>query len=149
LFQRVKQIGNGTGLMVPMSELISVIVISITLIGGVTIVLAGIYQQIRTREMAHRERLAMIEKGLVPPPESDPEAFEQAMKRPSRGSSRATAAGVVTIAVGAGLALLIGLTAGRPDVGIGIGGAIAILGVAFVINGYVAVSRKADDSETR
>jgi Domain of unknown function (DUF6249) len=128
--------------MVPMNQIIiPVVVIAITLIGGVAIVLAGMYQRIRTLEMAHRERLAMIERGLVPPPERDPEAFEQSLRSRRVGASRATAAGIVTIALGVALALLISVTAGQPNVGVGVGGAIAILGLAFVINGYFAARR--------
>jgi hypothetical protein len=134
--------------MVPMIDLIPVIVVAIVLIGGITIVLAGMYQHIRTLEMAHRERLAMIERGIVPPPERDPEAFEQSLRsRPVR-ASRTMAAGIVTISFGVALAFLISLAGGQRNVGIGVGGAIAIIGVAFVINGYLAEAGKPDGRGT-
>ncbi len=135
--------------MVAMEEMIGLIVFAIVVASGITIVLAGMWQRSRILEMAHRERLAMIERGLVPPPERDPEAFEQALKPHSRGSSRATAAGVVTIAFGVALAFLISLTAGQLNIGVGVGGAIAIIGVAFVVNGYLAEARKTDDRGQR
>ena len=44
----------------------------VAILGGIT---AGIVSSItrgRVREMEIRERIAMIERGMVPPPESDP-----------------------------------------------------------------------------
>ena len=38
----------------------------------------------RMRELRIRERIAMIEKGLVPPPEVDPAGFDRAMGRYDR-----------------------------------------------------------------
>ena len=37
------------------------------------------------REMEHRERLAMIQRGLLPAPESDPLGFEEAVEAFSGG----------------------------------------------------------------
>ena len=36
----------------------------------------------RVRELEIRERIVMIEKGLVPPPEVDPRGFDRARGRP-------------------------------------------------------------------
>ena len=36
------------------------------------------------RELEVRERIAMIERGLVPPPEVDPRGFDRAMDRYER-----------------------------------------------------------------
>ena len=48
----------------------------------------------RVRELEVRERIAMIERGLVPPPEVDPRGFDRAM----RSGLRAAAAPDVTAA---------------------------------------------------
>ena len=42
----------------------------------------------RVRELEVRERIAMIERGLVPPPEVDPRGFDRAMYRYDRQRSK-------------------------------------------------------------
>ena len=103
------------------------------LAGGVLVILMAMYQRGRTREMQHRERLAMIERGLAPGPEQNPAAFD-AWQPPERHSP-ATSIGVVIVALGFGLILLIGITAGALDAAFGVGGAIVVLGVAFIVIG--------------
>ena len=114
--------------------ILAVVLNTVLLIGGVLVILMAMYQRGRTREMQHRERLAMIERGLAPGPERDPAAFD-AWHRPRM--SPATTVGVVICGLGAGLMLLIGVTASSPDVGIGVGGAIVVLGAAFIIVGML------------
>ena len=46
--------------------------------------------QSRVRELEVRERIAMIEKGLVPPPEVDPNGFEREMARRDRHEALST-----------------------------------------------------------
>jgi hypothetical protein len=106
----------------------------------------------RVRELEIRERIAMIEKGLVPSPESDPRKFDEVMDRFDRSSTgrytdlddwsfrrrspgRYRRAGVIMIGVGVGLMLLIGLES--PREGIGIGGFLACMGIAFFLSSYV------------
>ena len=84
--------------------------------------------------MQHRERLAMIEKGLAPSPATDPDAFDR-WRRSGRPRTRATTIGVVFVALGMALGMIIAFAGGEPDIGIGIGGAIAILGGAFIVIG--------------
>src|SRR5690242_14975587 len=70
----------------------------------------------RVRELEIRERIAMIERGLVPPPEVDPKGFDRALtrleerehRREARyGSGRHRRAGVTLMGVGFGLMLMI------------------------------------------
>src|SRR5215471_8911772 len=52
----------------------------VAIVGGI---MAGIVSTIskgRVREMEIRERIAMIERGLVPPPEADPAGFERSLR---------------------------------------------------------------------
>jgi hypothetical protein len=95
----------------------------------------------RIREMEHRERLAMIERGLAPSPEADPAGFERrtgiARAAQSPHAARNRSAGVILIGFGLALAVLIAFAAGQPGVGLGIGGAFALLGAAFVVNGVL------------
>jgi hypothetical protein len=99
------------------------------------------------REMAHRERLAMIERGLLPSPESDPARFEAAAglqappnAAPVRGE-RFRTVGIAMVGMGLGFAVLVGLTGGSVQTGVGIGGAWAILGGASLVN-YFLISRE-------
>jgi hypothetical protein len=106
------------------------------IIGGVLVILMGMYQRTKMLEMQHRERLALIERGLAPGPETDPAAFEK-WQQPTRPTSRATSIGVIWIALGLGLMLLIGVTADSPEAAVGVGGAIVVLGVAFIVIGEI------------
>jgi hypothetical protein len=93
----------------------------------------------RVRELEVRERIAMIERGLVPPPEVDPRGFDRAMYRYDRLRSKAPVrhrrAGIALMGVGFGLMMLIGVAGEAMNAGIGVGGFFVIMGVAFFING--------------
>lgn len=100
----------------------------------------------RIRELEIRERIAMIERGLVPAPEVDPRGFERAMARHEtvvmrKAPARSRSAGVIFMGMGAALMFLIGFAGGEPGVAIGVGGAIIIIGLAFVVNGMVSPGR--------
>jgi len=99
----------------------------------------------RLRELEIRERIAMIERGLVPPPEVDPRGFDRAMDRYERlryrSPGRHRRAGVTLMGVGFGLVLLIGVAGGSMNEGIGIGGFLVIIGFAFFINSLFDHSR--------
>ena len=96
----------------------------------------------RVRELEIRERIVMIEKGLVPPPEVDPRGFDHAMDRVERlrdyrrgsGSGRHRRAGVTLMGVGFGLMVLIAFTSNETSVAIGVGGFLVVMGIAFFIN---------------
>ena len=92
----------------------------------------------RVRELEVRERIAMIERGLVPPPEVDPRGFDRAMHFYERGRHRSPGrhrrAGVTLMGVGFGLVMLIGVAGDSMNAGIGVGGFFVIMGLAFFIN---------------
>ena len=92
----------------------------------------------RVRELEVRERIAMIERGLVPPPEVDPRGFDRAMDRYERYRHRSPGrhrrAGITLMGVGFGLVMLIGVAGGSMNEGIGVGGFLVIMGFAFFIN---------------
>src|SRR5436305_6817889 len=88
----------------------------------------------RLRELEIRERIAMIERGLVPPPEVDPAGFERRLRRIDeiqrrmpRTSSRHRRAGIIIMGVGFGLMVLISFAGDEPGSGIGVGGFLVIL----------------------
>jgi len=112
----------------------------VAMIGGFAYIIILSSQKARIRELEIRERIAMIEKGLVPPPEVDPRGFDRAMARYdrvqwSRGSGRHRRAGITLIGVGVGMMVLIGFS-GSPEEGFAIGGFLAALGLAFLVNSF-------------
>jgi hypothetical protein len=115
----------------------------IAIVGGCTIAIVATIAKARVREAEIRERIAMIEKGLVPPPEVDPGAFDRALSRADQiasfrrrrhGSGRHRRTGITLMGIGAGLVVLIGFTSGEISNGLGVGGFIMIIGLAFLIN---------------
>lgn len=119
------------------------------ILGGVTITIVATVMKSRVRELEIKERIALIERGLVPPPEKDPHAFERAMNRydqardrdddwdwQGRGRSprRYRSVGITLIGVGFGLMMMIGIAGGNPQAGVGVGGFLVILGAAFFVN---------------
>jgi hypothetical protein len=117
----------------------------VAILGWAVLSAVRIWSRTRIRELQIRERIAMIEKGLVPPPEVDPVAFERAMARHDRTEwprrrrdpSRQRRAGVTLMGVGFGLMVLISLTDESVRRGIGVGGFLVIFGLAFLINGLL------------
>jgi hypothetical protein len=102
----------------------------------VAIVGAFVYAIIQTLARSRvRERIAMIERGLVPPPEVDPRGFDRAMNLlERRGSGRHRRAGITLMGVGFGLMVMIGFAGGEPGAAIGVGGFLVIMGAAFLVN---------------
>ena len=126
-------------------ELSIFLTVAVAIAGGVVLMIAAMNNRRQVREMAHRERLAMIERGLIPSPETDPQRFEAvtgltAPKAPRRGE-RFRTVGVSMIGLGAGLGLLIIATGNPVEVGVGIGGAWIALGGASLLN-YFLISRE-------
>ena len=107
----------------------------------------------RLREMEHRERLAMIERGIVPPPETDPAGFESRAGLPavpaSPGGVRSRSAGIMLIGLGFALMLLITFVADAGEVGVGVGGAFVVLGGAFLFNGMLLARQSPQRPEPR
>jgi hypothetical protein len=119
-------------------EAIVVIMGSLGILSGVAVIWMAMQSRRQIREMEHRERLAMIERGLLPAPEVDPAAFDRrftgARAPESPGAVRARSGGVIMIAMGLAFMFMISFAAGAPGVGIGIGGAFALVGAGFFVN---------------
>ena len=113
----------------------------VSIVGAFTYAIVQTLARARVRELEVRERIAMIERGLVPAPEVDPRGFDRAISRIERresrhGSGRHRRVGVTLIGVGFGLMLLIGVAGSSLSEGIGVGGFLVIMGVAYVINSF-------------
>jgi hypothetical protein len=130
-----------------MDDLFWLIPIS-AIVGGIVYAIMREQAAARLRELEVRERIAMIEKGFIPPPEANPRGFEQAMEaidqtaasadKPAgyhRAPERHRSAGITLIGIGLGLMLMLGVAAESPERGVGIGGFVALIGVASLING--------------
>jgi len=108
----------------------------------------------RIRELEVRERIAMIERGMVPAPEVDPSGFDRVMSRHermrrhrdewhARTPGRYRTAGITMIGTGLGLMLLIGMTGERLSTAVGVGGFLVVMGLAFFVNSWM--ERERDD----
>lgn len=123
----------------------------LTIIAGVALMIAAMANRRQVREMEHRERLAMIDRGLMPSPESNPAGFDAAAglgERPTETADRRDryrTAGILLIGLGIGLMCLIGIAGNSPDVGVGVGGAWISLGAASLLN-YFLLSRRDEES---
>src|SRR5437762_8436556 len=110
----------------------------LAIIGAFIYAIVQSMQRTRLRELEIKERIAMIEKGMVPPPEVDPRGFDRAMSRYDRvqwttSAGRHRRAGITLMGVGLGLMVLIGFS-GRPDEAFAVGGFLCVLGIAFLVN---------------
>jgi hypothetical protein len=117
------------------------IVFGAVVLGGFCLVAYAFAARQRLRELAIRERIALIERGLVPAPETDPARFER-LVGPARGRVNASAqryrsAGVMLMGLGAAMLILLAFAGGAPEIGFGIGGGLAALGAAVFFNGIL------------
>jgi hypothetical protein len=109
----------------------------------------------QARDRLHRERLAMIEKGLVPPPESDPGQFERMMDwHPSAAGSRGPRSlrtGLIIVATGIGLGLMNYLQASNASAarsGLGIAAFLVVLGIAFLVHAMFEARSTQPDTQS-
>lgn len=129
-----------------------IVLLVMIIVAGVALMIAAMTNRRRVREMEHRERLAMIDRGLMPSPESNPAGFDAATglaEAPTETADRRDryrTAGILLIGFGVGLMFLIGVAGGAAETGIGVGGAWVSLGAASLLN-YFLLSRR--DEENR
>lgn len=106
---------------------------------GVFIVYMGVRQHSHQLELRHKERMALIERGLLPAAEP---LYGAGRGPGNRGvaQARAMSLGIVIVALGLGLMTIISIAGGAPETGVGVGGGIAIIGAAFIVNSLVSRS---------
>jgi len=110
--------------------LLFAIVFVFGMFAGVFIIFLGLRQRSQQLEMQHRERMAMIERGQIPLAEPAPGPRRVTSGAPS---SRSLSLGIIVVGLGLAIMTVIGIAAESPTIGIGIGGAVAILGAAFIV----------------
>ena len=98
----------------------------LVIIVGSVVMVTVVRRGAKTAELRHRERMAMIERGMVP---SDALMSEGGVMR-AYGFKMTL--GILLCGLGMALLLLISFAAAEPGVGVGVGGAVATLGLAFV-----------------
>jgi hypothetical protein len=108
---------------------------------GVFIIYMGLRQRSQQLEMRHRERMAMIERGQIPlaePSGATPYShrLDAGAARSSR-SSRSLSLGIIVVGFGLAMMTIISIAGNSAEVGIGVGGAVAILGGAFIVRSLV------------
>ena len=118
------------------AEELFALVFIIGMFAGVFIIFLGLRQRSQQLEMHHRERMAMIERGQIPLTESDT-AMHVRRVTSSEPTARSLSMGIVIVGLGLALMTIISIAGGSPESGIGIGGAIAILGGAFIVRSMV------------
>ena len=100
---------------------------------GAIIVIAGLRHRAKMLELVHRERVAMIERGIMPA-ELNPIVAESHRLRDSGAArGRSFSAGILVVGFGLALMTVIAVAGGDVTTGIGVGGGIAILGGAFIV----------------
>jgi hypothetical protein len=121
----------------------------VAIVGSFVYVIIKTLAHSRVRELEIRERIAMIERGLVPPPEVDPKGFDRAMgrldrhemRRARRGQGsyggRHRRAGVTLMGIGFGLMVLINFAGESPNNALGVGGFLVVIGAAFFVNSLI------------
>ena len=116
---------------------------SMGIFAGVIVIYMAMRQRSQQLEMQHRERMAMIERGQVPidqpqlhGPSGPPHLYQ--LRARSDVGARFMSLGIIVVAFGLGLMSIISIAGGAPEAGVGIGGAIVILGVAFIANSLVS-----------
>lgn len=124
--------------------MISPFLIPITaILGAFVYIIIKTLAHSRVRELEIRERIAMIERGLVPPPEVDPKGFDRALNRLEdrdyrrdlrHAPGRHRRAGVTLMGVGFGLMVMIAFAGESPRSAIGVGGFLVVMGLAFFVN---------------
>ncbi len=103
---------------------------ALVIVGGFALLWMTVHRGFKQAEFRHKERMAMIERGLTPP---DPVLGDMALQR-AHGFKMTL--GILTCGLGLALLLLIGFAAGEPAVAFGVGGAFVMLGLALVVSAF-------------
>src|SRR3989442_5271510 len=117
------------------------------IVGAFVYVIVKTLAHARVRELEIRERIAMIERGLVPAPEVDPRGFDRAMSRLERHDYRQYAsggrhprAGGTLMGVRFGLMVLIAFTPGGESVGVAVGRVLVALRLPPLLDNFLATA---------
>jgi hypothetical protein len=116
------------------NEMLIALLPLVGLIGALGLTAHWISVRRSIRELEIKERIALIEKGLAPPPELTPTGSVEGATLPAARADRYRTAGILFVGLGFALMLLLGAAAGIPGVAVGVGGSIVVLGGALIAN---------------
>ena len=116
------------------------LVFTMGMFAGVFIIYLGLRQRSQQLEMRHRERMAMIERGQIPLSQPSSRAPYGRGLDGDAATSRSLSLGIIVVGLGLALMTIISIAGDSPEVGVGIGGAIAILGGAFIVRSLIVRS---------
>jgi len=114
---------------------IALVIPIVAIAGWLLYAIVSVVVRARISELEVRARIAMIEKGMVPPPERDPGEFDKAMNatQPAEGSTyrhyrayKLRSAGITMMAVGLGLWVMM-----YPN--FRVGGFLVVVGLGFIV----------------
>lgn len=103
---------------------------ALVIVGGFALLWLTVQRGFKQAEYRHRERMAMIERGLTPP---DPVLGDRALQH-AHGFKMTI--GILMCGLGLALFMLIAFTAGAPATAFGIGGAFVMIGLAFMASAF-------------
>lgn len=130
-------------------DLVFALIPLVVIVGLLVLAALAIIRSTRLRELKHQQWIAMVEKGILPPPEVvGPAMFDGVpipLPRRAAAAERFRSAGVIFMGLGLAIALIIGVAASQPRVGVGIGGAVAIVGAALFVNGLLVRGHGGDE----
>ena len=126
----------------------------VAIVGGITAGIVRTLGQQRLAELAARERLAAIERGIdpskLPPPPSlgDPADWADPSRRdPNRRAQGLMIGGLVTLAVGIGLSVLIWTTSEERN-GWAVGLIPGLVGVALLLSAWIVKPKNGSRTTT-
>jgi hypothetical protein len=132
-----------------MERVAAMLVFGAIVLGGMGLIAVMLRGRQRMQELAIRERIALIEKGLVPSPEADPARFESLIglrRATSSRGARFQSAGVMLMGLGCALAVLLSFGVHLVSIGVGVGGGLAVLGLAVFVNGSLLSDGRPPDT---
>ncbi len=117
----------------------------VAIAGGFVMTGLAIYAQVRKREFEHRERLAMIERGIAPPAGVRLTPAGDALARGDRNDAETTAdrlrrGGFIVMAVGVGIWFMMFMVSHDSSAALGVGGFLVILGAGMFLSSYFGPS---------
>jgi hypothetical protein len=132
---------------IELARMLMAMLLLAVLAAGLGIAWTALHGRQRIRELAFQERIAMIEKGLVPSPETDPAGFDALLARrgPSAKAIRYRTAGLILTGFGMAVTVLIFFVVPEiRGIALGVGGSLTVFGLTILGNGLLLAS---DDVE--
>lgn len=107
--------------------MLAIILPGLVILGGFGVVVAAITRGGKMAEFRHKERMAMIERGMAPSERerADPDQRSHGFKM---------SLGILLCGLGLAFVMLLTFAAGSPSTGFGVGGAFVMIGLAFVVS---------------